>query len=181
MTRDEERDLLADIRVTAEAMSAEYSLGADAKDGLCLLGPAADGDGHEVYLRFESGCPFLHQQAVLHLPRNLRFLLGLLDRASGAVRSLRQRLERYEPPQPRQPEPKRKNYAAEAEMKCQGRTFRRFLIECHGLPENAEPERTAIRLRTLLRIASRAELNKDPAAAARWISLKQEFERWMKC
>lgn len=172
MTRDEELDLLANIRVTAEAMPAEYSLGADANEGLCLLGPAADGDGHETYVRFEDGCPFLHQQAFLHLPRNLRFLLGLLDRASASVRTLRKQLEQYEP--------KKKDYAAEAAMKCQSGAFRRFLIECHDLPDAADFERIATRLRTLLRIESRSELNTDPAAQARWKSLKQEFERWMK-
>ncbi len=178
MTRDEERELLANIRVTAEALPAEYSLGADAKEGLCLFGPATDGDGHETYVRFEAGCPFLQQQAFLHLPRNLRFLLGLLDRASASVRTLRQRLERYEPPPT--PEPKKKDYAAEVTMKCQTGAFRRFLIECHGLPDTADLERTLTRIRTLLRIESRSELNTDPDAQARWKSLKQEFERWMK-
>lgn len=178
MTRDEERELLADIRVTADAMPAEFSMGADAKEGVCLFGPAADGDGHETYLRFEDGCPFMLQQAFQNLPRNLRFLLGLLDRASGAVKDLRRRLDRYEPPPP--PPPKRKDYAAEATMKCQTGAFRRFLIECHGLPDTADLERTLTRLRTLLGITSRAELNTDPAAQARWRSLTKEFDRWMK-
>lgn len=172
---------LAEIRVMAEALPAEFSLGADAGEGLCLFAPALDGPGHETVARLERGVAFQIQRAIQFAPENYRFLLGLLgllDQAINAYRDVRKRLEHYEPP-PR-PDRKAKDFAAEAAMKCGHAAFRRYLVECHDLPADADADRTAVRLRTLLRITSRGELNTDPAARARWKKLKEDFDTWLK-
>lgn len=180
MSRARDMEKLAEIRVMTEALPAEFSLGADAGEDLCLFAPAIEGPGHETVARLERGIAFQIQRAIQFAPENYRFLLGLLDQAFNAYRDVRKRLEHYEPPPREEPPAKRKDYAAEAAMKCGTAAFRRFLIECHDLPENADADRIAVRLRTLLRIKSRGELNTDPAALARWKKLKEDFEIWMK-
>lgn len=178
MSREKDMEKLAEIRVMIEALPAEFSIGADAGEDLCLFAPAIEGPGHETVARLERGIAFQIQRAIQFAPENYRFLLGLLDQAISAYRDVRKRLEHYEPP-PR-PERKAKDYAAEAAMKCGHAAFRRYLIECHDLPADADADRIAVRLRTLLRVKSRGELNTDPAALARWKKLKEDFEIWLK-
>ena len=78
------------------------------------------------------------------------------------------------PPQPR-------NFAAEAAMKVErDRRFRRFLADRYELAEPLTPERATQRLRSVLGISSRRELNDDSAAAERWRRLRNEFEGWLR-
>lgn len=77
-------------------------------------------------------------------------------------------------------EKNRKNFAAEAAMKLSDMRFRRFLADRHGLAEPLTPERATQRLRSVLGITSRRELNDDHAAAARWKDLRREFDGWLK-
>ena len=76
--------------------------------------------------------------------------------------------------------PADKNFAAEAAIKCGEPAFKKFLIERHGLESPASDERTAQKLRSLLNIGSRAELNKDDAAAAAWKALRGDFDAWKR-
>ena len=107
----------------------------------------------------------------------LPFLIRLVDRAAEAVRELKRQL-----PEPATPEPadKPKNFAAEAAIKCGEPAFKRFLMECHGLESPATDEATAGKLRHILGITSRAELNDDALAAARWKDLRAAFAAWRK-
>lgn len=83
-------------------------------------------------------------------------------------------LEAYEADRPA------KDYAAEAAMKCAEPAFKRFLMECHGLQSPATDDRTAQKLRSLLGVTSRRELNESTAAAARWRSLRTAFDGWRR-
>lgn len=71
-----------------------------------------------------------------------------------------------------------KDYAAEAAMKCDDPAFKRFLMDRHGLQSPATEERTAQKLRSVLRVTSRRELNDGGEAAARWVQLRRDFEAW---
>lgn len=73
-----------------------------------------------------------------------------------------------------------KDYAAEAAMKCAEPAFKRFLMECHGLESPATDDRTTQKLRSLLGVTSRRELNEGGGAAARWRSLRTAFESWRR-
>lgn len=73
-----------------------------------------------------------------------------------------------------------KDYAAEAAMKAQDWRFRRFLAERHGLVPPLTAERATQRLRGLLGVTSRRELNDGGQAAERWRALWREFEGWRK-
>jgi hypothetical protein len=95
------------------------------------------------------------------------FLIGIVERQGKELRSLR----------PRQEQPK--DYAAECAMKCAEPAFQRYLHEVHDL-DHPDQHRAATKVRFLLGIQSRAELNTDEGAKIRWFSLRSDFERWRK-
>lgn len=180
MSKAEEQEQLIEIKAVVASLPREFSLGADL-GATCLLAPALDGNGHDIVARLEPALTFQQQQAIQRAPQFYRFLLGLLERAKPRVRDLEQELNAYRPPPlPEGSERKPPNYAAEVAMKCESVAFRRYLREVHELPDTADAERINTRVRTLLKIQSRAELNTDPDAAARWQSLKKDFDRWMR-
>lgn len=111
---------------------------------------------------------------IVDAPANVRFLLGLVDRAIHAMR-----------PADRQAEPTAlselfKNYAAQAAMRCKEPGFKRFLEERHGLERPLTDERSAQKLRSLLGVRSRAELNVDAVALQRWKKINGDFENWKR-
>jgi hypothetical protein len=65
-------------------------------------------------------------------------------------------------------------------MKCGAPAFRAFLEEAHGLERPLSPERVATKVRSMLGVTSRAELNNGGQAAERWKALRGEFEAWRR-
>ncbi len=65
-------------------------------------------------------------------------------------------------------------------MACAQPAFKRFLMERHGLESPATNERVAQKLRSLLGVTSRRELNEGGRAEAGWKSLYGEFENWKR-
>lgn len=121
--------------------------------------------------RFHPGALPEEIDFVVGAPEMVAFLLRLVDRAIAKAR-------RDAPHQ--QNQSRRKDFAAEAAMKCDDAAFKVFLEEKHGLERPLTTERVAQRLRTILGITSRSELNKDDTAADRWRSLRASFEAWRK-
>ncbi|WP_051514890.1 hypothetical protein [Brucella rhizosphaerae] len=113
---------------------------------------------------------------VVGAPRMAAFMLKLVDRAIAAVRQAAPR--QNAPRQSRQRNPR--NFAAEAAMKCDEPVFRAFLEEQHGLERPLTSDRAAQRLRSILNIKSRKELNENSAAAERWQDFRAAFEAWLR-
>lgn len=109
-------------------------------------------------------------------PANVAFLLGLLDRAVAKLREIRAQAAA----QAQASRDTSKDFAAEAAMRCAEPGFRAFLEDRHGLQRPLTDERVAQRLRSILGVASRAELNNDEAAAARWKQLRGAYEDWKR-
>lgn len=113
-----------------------------------------------------------------------RFLLGLVDRAISASRAATP-ASPADPPAGRfadgtSPSGGGKDYAAEAAMKCAEPGFKKYLEECHGLERPLTDDRVAARLRHVLGIGSRRELNSDSVAARRWRQLVGDFDAWRR-
>ncbi|EKF17081.1 hypothetical protein [Nitratireductor pacificus] len=147
---------------------------------------AVDEHGAFVVLARLSEATFDEGRFIATAPETIRFLLSLVDRA---IASLAARAEgapagRGKGPDARsgagtaaaQPEPK--DFAAEAAMKCTEPAFKTFLAERHGLEKPATDARTAQRLRSVLGVTSRRDLNDNGKAAARWKALRAEFQAW---
>lgn len=74
-----------------------------------------------------------------------------------------------------------KDYAAEVSIKCQkDQAFRRYLMECHDLHDAGDADRIKTRVRSILAVSSMTELNTDPDAGARWVSLRKNFKSWLR-
>ncbi|RWO29594.1 MAG: hypothetical protein EOS10_22380 [Mesorhizobium sp.] len=116
---------------------------------------------------------------VTDAPDTVRFLLRLLD---AAFREIRGR------PEPRRADQQRgepmardvRNFAAECAMKCQDAAFKVFLHEQHGLEKPLTDERVAQKVRSLLGVQSRKELNNGGRASEAWLALRGAFDAWRK-
>nr|WP_278520086.1 hypothetical protein [Brucella anthropi] len=129
-----------------------------------------DGDLNKI-ATFHAGATFDEIEFIVGAPRMAAFMLDLVDRAIVAMR--------HSSPKSKQ---KRKPYdfARDAAIKCGEPAFKVFLEECHGLERPLTTERVTERLRTILNIKSRKELNESGAAAERWRDLRAAFETWKR-
>ncbi|WP_322883983.1 hypothetical protein U8C35_12190 [Sinorhizobium medicae] len=137
---------------------------------LCLT--AASSDGTFLIATIAADAPIVDSEMVLNAPYDLIWLLGTYDALAGRYRTLVSELRRHAPPQRQQ---KPKDYAAECAMKCAEPGFKKFLEECHGLAKPLTDDRAATKVRSILSLRSRSELNDDAAAAARWEDLRNAF------
>jgi hypothetical protein len=126
-------------------------------------------------LRFDPGASDDEIMIVADLPETLAFLLKLIDRAIEKLKPPRQGEERGEAASS---DPK--NYAAECAMKCGEPVFRVFLEQRHGLERPLTDERVAQKVRQMLGVTSRREINDTERAAAAWRQLRGEFDAWRR-
>ncbi|MBW9062395.1 hypothetical protein JNB71_03590 [Rhizobium herbae] len=102
----------------------------------------------------------------------LVLFLALQDRAAAKVRDLVAALD------DRGKAERRKDFAAQAAMLCQSGSFQRFLGTKGG--PVADKQAADTRLKGLLSITSKKQLNDDEAARKRFLSLRGDYDFWMK-
>lgn len=161
---------LRKVRGRLDALAgAQWFRSADDR-GEFLEAKTSNGELNEI-ARFHPGALPEEIDFLANAPDMVVFLLRLVDRAIAKARKDAPRQEKSN---------KAKDFAAEAAMKCDEPAFKVFLEEKHGLERPLTADRAAQKLRTLLGISSRSELNKDDAAADRWRSLRADFEAWKR-
>jgi hypothetical protein len=130
-----------------------------------------------VLARFDAGATKEEMAFATDAPDMVRFLLRLLDNSFQTIRKLK-----GAPPSNRAAgEPAaHKNFAAECALKCQDARFRVYLEERHGLERPLTDDRVAQRVRSILGVRSRNELNTDGRAAEAWKALRADFAAWLK-
>ncbi|HEY0120579.1 MAG TPA: hypothetical protein VGC14_02260 [Rhizobium sp.] len=176
MATEADKRALAAVRSRHADASREWSVGSRGEE---LFAELAPGTQAVAIATLSADCGYQDRDFLLHAHADIALLLRLLNDAFAFIR-------RMSPPRDRAAERmaheeknrKPADYAAECAMKCGDRLFRRFLVEEHGVPDVADAERVAVSIRNILRIKSRAELNTDPAAAARWVDFRGAFEAW---
>lgn len=179
-------------RIRGQLAAIEPATWSRAHDGSgCFIEAAGPmGELCEV-ARFHAGATGDEIAFAVDAPGHVRFLLGLVDRAIAKLRLAEGR--KGDRPSADVGRPaggpasaaggtarEAKDFAAEAAMKCGEPAFKKWLEESHGLERPLTDERAAQKLRSLLGVTSRAELNSDTRAAARWKKLRGEFEAWRK-
>lgn len=132
----------------------------------------SNGELNEV-ARFHSGALPEEMELVTSAPYDIGFLIQLVDRCSRALKTERKRNSNQSPD-------RSKNFAAEAAMRCEEPAFKVFLEQKHGLERPLTADRVAQKLRSILGIQSRKELNQNGAAAQRWRDLRADFEAWRR-
>ncbi|CDX49197.1 conserved hypothetical protein [Mesorhizobium plurifarium] len=131
-----------------------------------------------VLARFDAAATAEEIRFVTEAPDMVSFLLGLLDVSFRTIRTLK-----GSPAEGNQAagEPAaHKNFAAECALKCQDARFKVYLEERHGLERPLTDDRVAQRVRSILGVRSRNELNTDGRAAEAWKALRADFAAWLK-
>ena len=198
MTPDAAR--LAEIRGSLEAI--EPGVWTRAADGEGEFVEARGEMGELLPVaRFHPGATREEMEFVVGAPAAVRFLIGLVDRARARMREIDAgasgvvRQAHHEGHRGRSAgsgagstgsshgelvEPRTKDFAAEASMNCKKPAFKLFLHERHGLEKPLTTERAAQKLRSLLGVASRRELNAGGDALARWRQVRADFREWRR-
>jgi thiamine kinase-like enzyme len=159
------------IRSRLELASKAWGINADDQGTHLLAGEGGD----EVIAIVPTAANLDDRELVLRAPDDLRWMTERYGKLAERLRAAEHALANL---QPRQSEPK--NYATECAMKCQEPAFRVFLEERHGLTKPLNDDRVATRVRSILNIGSRSDLNTDRAAAARWRDLVKSFDAWRR-
>ncbi len=131
-----------------------------------------NGELNEI-ARFHPGAQPEEIDFIVSWPEMVAFLIRLVDRAISKARQASRTALRH-------PQTRDGNFAAEAAMKCDEPAFKVFLEQRHGLERPLTKDRAAERLRSILNIKSRKELNENSAAAERWRDLRADFEAWKR-
>lgn len=159
------------IRNRLELASKEWGINADDQGTHLLAGDS----GNETIAILPASANLDDRELVLRAPDDLRWMTERYGKLAERLRAAERELARMRPPQS---EPK--NYATECAMKCQEAGFRVFLEERHGLTKPLNDERVTTRIRSILNVRSRADLNTDRAAAARWRDLVKSYDAWRR-
>lgn len=72
------------------------------------------------------------------------------------------------------------DFAANAAMLCAERPFQRFLEERGEGGPVRDKEAADVRLKALLGITSKKQLNDEADAQARWVGLRDQYQLWMR-
>lgn len=126
-------------------------------------------------LRFDPGASADEIMIVADLPETIQFLLDLVDRAIERLRPTRQETGHGKAIE-REP----KNFAAECAIKCAEPAFKVWLEQVHGLERPLTDKRVAQKVRSLLGVTSRKELNDGGRAGEAWKALRADVATWRK-
>lgn len=152
------------IRARVSLASPDWGVVAD---GRLTMVAGKDGDFSDV-LFFAENAYIEDRELVQHAYGDLRWLLDRYDIVVGKLRAL----------QPETPKQAEKNpYAKACAILCGKQAFRQFLTAEYGL-DGADGERVKTKVRFILKIQSRTELDTDDAARERWFSLVRQFNGW---
>lgn len=178
MTTPESARLLR-IRDQLKAIAPGEWARAHDKEGCFVEARCPRGELLQV-ARFHPGASEAEIDFTVDAPRNVAFLLDLVDRAIKAHRKgIPQDAMRASDAHTGGHDEAR-NYAAQCAMTCGEPAFRVFLETCHGLERPLTDERVAQKVRSILGVTSRRKLNEPGAAADRWKSLRSAFDAWKR-
>lgn len=169
MTREEAIAYFEETERIHASISTDWQFG-PTPGGEGILARLIPQQDPEPVLTFDPHADRNDIRFVIEAPARMLFLIRV-------VKSLKRRIEEFEGPPA--PAAKPSDFAANCAMLCDKPVFQRFLTECHGL-ENQNRDAAAARVRSILNIRSRAELNDNPAAAEGWKKLRGEYEAWRK-
>lgn len=176
MTLDEAKALYRRAKVSADLASPKWSRLFDHNAKRAQIGALDELTGQFTPIAtLGRKCPYDDEQVLFHGLDYLRASIIVAEEAFRVITQLREELDRQQRKGERAAADK--DYAAQCVMACDKPSFRQYLHDIHGV-DVSDRERIANRVRTMLKIKSRAELNTDPAAAARWRDLVVNHQNW---
>jgi len=174
MTLDEARAIYKRAEVTAGLAAAEWVRLYDAGVGKSQVGARDAMTGEvQVLATVERGCAYDDEELLFNAPVFLRAVLTVAEAAFEVIRRQKRELEAL------QAKKEKASLAQQCAIACGDAAFLRWLFEVHGV-DTADRIRVTTRVRTMLAVQSRAELDTDPQAAARWRGMWAEFQAWRR-
>jgi hypothetical protein len=167
-------DRLRQIRQKVDALAkAEWQLGYFGEKRFVTTDGGVFGSGGEILSALDA-CSDEEFEFAAAAPSMVRFLLGLVDRARMKIREVEAAAS----------EAPAKNYAAQAALKAREEPFQRFLAsipELSRVPVPDDPVEAADRrLKLMVGVKSKRELNQDERAAHRWRGLQRDYAFWVR-
>jgi hypothetical protein len=175
--RRQEAEKLKEIKQRV-AMASPIWLTIYDSNGPALAVRRKSGAEPEIIAPLDPLCSFSDQELLAHAHEDQLFLIALVDRAIAALRAQHGPSQDQAPPQGETDDPK--NYAAELAIKCTEPAFLKFLEERHGLERPLTKERADTKVKFILRIGSKTQLNEPGPAAERWKNLRADFNQWRR-
>jgi hypothetical protein len=167
---DEARALYPEIRALSGLASPEWSesYNLDTHQAEICIPNRFTGEVEPI-AQILLDCPYDDRRMMFKAPVYIAALLTLLEEAFNRLRSQAQKEA--------QPAKEKYPFAKACAILSGKQKFRQFLREMHGL-EAVDDERVNTRIRSLLTIESRTQLDTDENARERWFSLCREFDLW---
>lgn len=169
MNLDEAKALYPEIKNLLPLASPEWSESYNLRDGIAEICIPNRLNGEvEPIAHILADCPYDDRRMMIKAPLYLAALLLLLQEALKRI----PREAAAEPPKRRV-----QTVAQACGRMCGHPDFLHFLSTCENV-DTSDRERVATRVRTMLGISSRAELDTDEQARERWFSLYRRYETW---
>lgn len=169
MNLDEAKALYPEIKGLLPLASPEWSESYNLHDGIAEICIPNRFNGEvEPIAHILADCPYDDRRMMINAPVYLNAVWLLLQEAL-------KRIPREAAPEAAKR--KKQTVAQACGRMCNDADFLRFLAVCHGV-DISDRERVASRVRTMIKIESRAELDSDERARKRWFSLCDEFRSW---
>ncbi|WP_180901736.1 hypothetical protein [Martelella soudanensis] len=172
-------DRLARIRELVAGSAPVLQISSDI-EGLHLEAVSMDPGEPEVLALVPATCPASNRELLLKHVEIPADLIRMIDAAAKLDRRRRTEIERLQLELEARGGRPTKNYAAQCAMKCSEPAFKAFIEVRHALARPLTDERVAARVRSVLAISSRTDLNTSSEAAARWRAMVVDFDAWRK-
>ncbi|MDI7860950.1 hypothetical protein MRS76_03190 [Rhizobiaceae bacterium n13] len=179
MNLDEARTIYKKAKDTAGLASPEWVRMHDAKAHRPQLAVRDGGTGTvAVIATLSRNAPYDDEHLLFNAPYYLRAAIMVAEQAFAVIRTQRATIVRLEGKVNAVAEAK--DFAANCAMLCTEPAFKKFFEERHGLARPLTDQKVATRIRSILAVGSRSELNTDPAAAERWKALRADYDAWRR-
>ncbi|WP_319517284.1 hypothetical protein [uncultured Martelella sp.] len=178
-TRPSAQDRLESYRALIAAAVRIRDVFADA-DGMHLEVDGMDPGEPERICTLPHACPTANRELILHHIDISADLIAMLEATGKALRAERAEVQRLRQAIENKGGRPAKDYAAECAMKCAETAFQHFMAERHDLKLPTDKDKTATRVKFVLALNSRKDLNENAPAASRWRAMVQDFEQWRR-
>lgn len=171
--RAREKKAVERLRYLSARMEGDVWVSEPRGNNIAVIARRSTGDEALVCTLHADALPD-ERDLICGAPETLVFFLGLLDRASNAVRDLRKEVEAL------QAAAVKKTLSQDAGMLLCDRAFQRFLeIKGAGGPVRDKGQADT-RLKSILAISSKKEIDNDPRAQAAFLHFRKDFYAWKR-
>lgn len=176
MTTKAEREFIEKMRGLLADASTDVRERIDGSDHW-LEGRLVPSLPHTPIALFDIGADYRDVAFYVNAHRAVSLLLRIYDDAVAHFHRMNPRPDAENPPA-EQRDARPYSPAQNCGTYCTKPMFQRYMHEVHGLDHPHDAQRMRTKIHSLLAIKSRADLDTDTAATARWHDLRASYKAW---